>query len=65
MSTWGLMPDDINENWTEERLALMFVKHNERVRAESGESESTGGAEPKRITDQDFFRQMGVKVETV
>jgi hypothetical protein len=65
MSDWGLMPDEINEKWTEERLALMFDKRNERIRAMNQESKPAEERGPQQISDMDFFQRMGVTVGRV
>lgn len=57
------MPDDINENWTEEQFALIFQKRNERIRALNQTSEQDQADKPaKRISDMDFFTATGVTV---
>lgn len=45
---WKLTPEWINDNWTEELLALMFISRLKRLRAEQG-------VEDLEAKDQEFF----------
>jgi hypothetical protein len=63
---WHLSPEYLNENWTEELLALMFQKRNERIeRAQAttaGESTTARPSQPasRRVTDTELLAQMGI-----
>lgn len=61
LSEWGLTPEYINTNWTEELLALMVQKRNQRVRGTSGSDgrESNGS----RMSNSDFFAKHNIKVK--
>jgi hypothetical protein len=57
---WGLTPEWINANWTEELLALMFTKRKERIermRAKvPGEGQPPGRMDNKRFMDKHNLR---------
>ena len=62
---YGIGPDEINEYWTEERIALYLRKRNERIERWNAAAQST--AEPqaqpqtrRRVTDMELFQTMGI-----
>lgn len=52
---------------TEELLALMFEQRNQRMRASMEANKPANEREraPRRVSDQELFAQMGVKVGVV
>jgi hypothetical protein len=52
LAEWHVTPDYINENWTEELLALMFEKHAAYLRRINPEKDKTG-----QMSSDDFFEK--------
>lgn len=58
MVEWGITPEYINANWTEELLTLMFLKKRrryERLAEARGEIQP----KPRRVKDSQLFKEMG------
>jgi hypothetical protein len=58
MTEWGLTPEYILDNWTEELFTLMFVKRAERIEAMTKAVKHDAAPAPvayKQITDQELF----------
>ena len=66
LTDWGISPDEINDEWTEELLALMFEKRADRLRA-IADKQPIGSTKrmPKRITNKEFFRKHGIQPKQV
>jgi hypothetical protein len=61
---WGVTPEYINENWTEEELVVLFNARNRRLEAMLAKSKPQG--EGKRmVSDRELFRRAGVQVQQV
>jgi len=69
LSEWRLTPDEINHQWTEECLGLMFRKRNQRLRALADEMEklreekkatprSERPSRPRRVNNDAFFARI-------
>lgn len=58
LSEWHLSPDDILENWTDERLDVFWTKRNERMErmrlALEGLTEERA-EQPRYVSNQEFF----------
>lgn len=71
LSEWGLTPKWINDNWTEELLALMFLKRKEDIDASRPKQEEAptnvyvpmGPA--RRLGNKSFFNRHHIKVKKV
>ena len=61
MTEWGLTPEYIVHNWTDEEFALMIEKLNERKQREIDAIEGRHWA--PTVSDQELFRQMGSSVK--
>jgi hypothetical protein len=64
LAEWHLPPGYINRHWTEELLALMFLKRNERLSPESKE-DLPKPAGTKTVSNEDFFKLIGKYGHTV
>jgi len=58
---WGLTPEYIISNWTDEEFALMIEKLNERKQREVDAVQ--GRRVGHTIDDQELFRRMGPSVK--
>jgi len=66
MSEWHLTPNYILHEMTEEQLALLFDKRNERIRAMNQPAEERDKpVKYNRMSDTDFFAAHGVVVGNV
>lgn len=50
----------INTEWTEELLTLMFMKRLERIKNLEAARQESGGV--KRVSNEAFFQRHGIKV---
>jgi hypothetical protein len=68
LADWGITPDEINREWTEEQLLLMFQKRKrsferqveamEKAHEEAGNGEdrrSSHASKPRRVTSEAFI----------
>lgn len=60
LAEWHLSPDDILENWTEERLDLFWRKRNKRLRRLSVPCDVDGERtaaeqDPRYVSNREFF----------
>ena len=70
LSEWGLTPQWINENWTEELLALMFVKRKEmfdelRPKEEMPQPEYVPMGPAIRRSNKSFFKRHNLNIKKV
>lgn len=57
---WGVTPEYINENWTEELLSLLFEKRGQRI-----ERILKNKLGRQKVSDQELFRRAGVTPKQV
>jgi hypothetical protein len=64
LAEYHIGPDELNNNWTEERLQLFLDKRNERLQLmeEQLERARHGGAPKRRVSDSKLFQMMGISV---
>lgn len=62
MTEWGVTPEYIVHNWTDEEFALMIEKLNERKQCEIDAIQGTHAHAPT-VNDQELFRRMGKSVK--
>jgi hypothetical protein len=60
---WHVTPDEINENWTEELLTLMFLKREERLTRVP--KQVSAPTVDRSVSDVDLFKRMGVSVQQI
>ncbi len=70
LSEWGLTPQWINENWTEELLALMFLKRKEmfdelRPKANEEVPNYVPMGPAIRRSNKSFFKRHNLKTKKV
>jgi len=61
---WGLSPEYIINNWTDEELDLMITCLHSRKQKEIASLRSGSGNEGK-VTDAQLFSQLGNKIKVV
>ena len=62
LAEWGLTPDYIFDNWTEEVFSLMVEKLVARKARESGEKKHSGDV---KVSEKTLFAQAGKNIKVV
>jgi hypothetical protein len=64
LAEWHVTPEYINEEWTEELLALMFIKRREMI-SKIARPNQPAAQKFSRVSNDDFFKKhanlLGVK----
>jgi hypothetical protein len=64
LSEWGLTPEWIFDNWTDEELTLMLDKLVAR-KLELAKAYQGKSTEPEKISDTEMFSRLGNKIKKV
>jgi hypothetical protein len=64
LSEWGLTPEWIFDNWTDEELTLMLDKLVAR-KLELAKAYQGKSIEPEKISDTEMFARLGNKIKKV
>lgn len=65
LTEWGLTPDYINANWTEELFALMLITRNQRIDRQNLRRKPKDEQGFRRLSNEEFFRRHNIKVTAV
>lgn len=66
LAEWGVTPEYVNEYWTEELLALMFIKRRDRFQQYGKQQNETPKLRRTKLGLKEFARvHRGIKVHTV